>query len=216
MAFSTWLGFFLTCIVLAVSPGPGAMASMNAGLAHGRRGLRLVAGLQAALLLQLGAVALGAGALLLASETAFHLARWAGALYLVWLGINRWRTRESVLPVGVADAGDGEVPVSVGPARGLFRRGLLVNLSNPKAIIFMAALVPPFIQPDLPLLPQYLLLAATICGVDSVVMGGYVGLASRFRPWLADTRRQRWQNRVFGSIFVGLGLALLASDVRSR
>lgn len=208
MPLSLWLGFFLTCIVLAVSPGPGAMASMNAGLAHGLRGgLRLVAGLQSALLLQLSAVALGAGALLGASEGAFRIARWAGALYLIWLGIGRWRDA-SATPLEQARPAcpSGRLPGL------LFRRGLLVNLSNPKAIIFIAALVPPFIDPARPLLPQYGLIALTMCGVDTLVMGSYAGLAARFRPWLADARRQRWQNRLFGAVFMGLGLALLASD----
>lgn len=86
MALHLWLGFFLTTLVVALSPGPGAVLSMSVGLRHGyRHALKAICGLQTALLLQLTLVALGLGALLAASELAFLVVKLAGAAYLVWL-----------------------------------------------------------------------------------------------------------------------------------
>ncbi|MCB1939314.1 MAG: LysE family transporter, partial [Rhodocyclaceae bacterium] len=164
--------------------------------------LRAIAGLQAALLIQLAVVAAGLGAVLAASATAFVVLKLAGAAYLVWLGIQKWRA----LP-----ASPGTAALTVRP-RNLFVSGLLVNLTNPKAIIFIAALVPQFFRPDTSALLQFVIIGATMIVVDVLVMSVYAVLASRFRPWLADPHAQRVQNRVVGSLFIGAGAALATSS----
>lgn len=202
MALHLWLGFFLTTLVVALSPGPGAVLSMSVGIRHGyRHALKAILGLQTALLLQLGLVGLGLGALLAASELAFLAVKLAGAAYLVWLGIQRWRE-----PLALAEPG-AEVN------RAFYRQGILVNLGNPKAIVFIAALVPQFIDPAAPQWPQFAVIALTMCSLDSAVMSCYALLASRFRGVLASPRRGLLANRVFGSIFVAAG-ALLAGTSR--
>lgn len=193
-----WLGFLAAAIVIAVSPGPGAVLSMSTGMRHGYRGaLRAILGLQVALLIQLTIVAIGFGALLAASEAGFALLKLLGAGYLVWLGIQRWRTPPELL------AGDWP-----GAARDLFVQGVLVNLANPKAIIFIAALVPQFIVQAEPLLSQYLLIAATLCLTDVLVMSGYALAAAGIGRRLRDPRALRLLNRVFGGIFMSAGTAL--------
>ena len=202
MTLATWFGFLLAAIVIAVSPGPGAVASMSTGARYGYwSALMLIAGLQCALLIQLAVVALGLGAILAASEAAFSFLKLLGAAYLVWLGVQKWRA----LPVA-PDAGQA-VPVG----RGLFLQGLLVNLSNPKALVFIVALVPPFIDAAAPQLPQYLLIAATLCATDIVVMSVYALTASRLGRWLHDKRALQVQNRFFGGLFVLAGTALAVS-----
>jgi homoserine/homoserine lactone efflux protein len=203
MSLSAWLAFLVASILISVSPGPGAAASMSAGLAQGyRAALKLIAGLQLALLIQLGVVFAGLGALLAASETAFALLRLAGAGYLVWLGVQKWRS---------AASGLAAVPAA---GRSLVLQGLLVNLGNPKAIVFMGALLPQFIDPDRSQWTQMAVMGATTCGIDIVAMSGYALLASSLRPWLSSPQRMAAQNRVFGGIFVLAGGALAISGQR--
>lgn len=205
MALSTWLAFLLAAILIAVSPGPGAATSMSVGLRHGYlAALRAIGGLQAALLIQLGIVFAGLGALLMASTTAFEIMKFVGAGYLVWLGIQKWRE----IPHALDDTS------AVSRPNGLFLQGLLVNLTNPKAIVFMAALTPQFIDPARSQWLQFLILSATMCGVDTLVMSGYALLASRLRRWLRDLRAMKAQNRFFGGVFVGAGF-LLATTSRN-
>lgn len=203
MALNLWLAFVLAAILIAVSPGPGAALSMSAGLRHGQFGaLPAIFGLQAALLIQLAIVGMGLGAVLAASATAFAVVKFAGAAYLVWLGVQKWRR-----------AGSDDVAQGKALRSGLFRQGLLVNLTNPKAIVFMAALTPQFIDPNRPQLPQFLIIALTMCVTDTIVMSGYALLASRLGAWLHDARARRTQDRFFGGLFIGAG-ALLATSSR--
>ncbi|GHU03344.1 homoserine/homoserine lactone efflux protein [Betaproteobacteria bacterium] len=201
MAFSTWLAFLLASILIAVSPGPGAATSMSLGLRHGyRAALRAIGGLQSALIIQLAIVFAGLGALLMTSATAFNIMKFLGAAYLIWLGIQKWRDAPQTIEEGV-NIRSGS----------LFAQGLLVNLTNPKAIVFMAALTPQFIDPARPQWLQFIILASTMCGVDTVVMSGYALLATRLRRWLRDPRAMTAQNRFFGGIFVGAGVLLAVS-----
>lgn len=206
MTLSMWLAFLAAAVVIAVSPGPGAVLSMATGLRHGFAGaLRAIAGLQTALLIQLAIVGLGLGAVLAASTLAFTLLKVVGAGYLVWLGVRKWRA-----PVEAGDAPAGEMP-SHG-SKGLYLQGLLVNLSNPKAIIFMVALVPQFIDARAPQLPQFAIIALTMVATDTVVMSCYALLAGRCRRWLNSPRMLRAQNRLFGGMFVAAGSVLAASS----
>ena len=205
MSWHVWLAFLAAALLIAVSPGPGAAASMSAGLRFGYgAAVRLIGGLQCALAIQVGIVAVGLGAVLTASATAFDLVRFIGAAYLVWLGIQKWRA-----PLETAD----ETSANARRER-LFAEGLLVNLTNPKAIVFIAALVPQFIDPAQPQWPQFLVILVTMCGVDTFVMSGYALLAARLRRWLRDPQWLKAQNRFFGGVFVGAGV-LLASSGRN-
>ena len=205
MALTTWLAFLLAAILIAVSPGPGAATSMSVGLRHGYlAALRAIFGLQSALVIQLSIVGAGLGALLATSATAFNVMKFLGAAYLIWIGIQKWRD----IPQAI-DSENLAVPPS-----GLFVQGLLVNLTNPKAIVFIAALTPQFIDPSRPQWLQFLILGATMCGVDTIVMSGYALLATRLRRWLHDLRAMKAQNRFFGGVFVGAGV-LLATSARN-
>jgi homoserine/homoserine lactone efflux protein len=203
MTLTAWLGFLLASILIAITPGPGAVISMSTSMRHGYwAALTAILGLQTAILLHLLIVALGLGAVLAASETAFVMCKFFGAAYLVWLGIQKWRA-----PL---------VPVDAQPPRvrqkSLFLQGVLVNLTNPKAIIFVAALVPQFVDPAKGQLTQYLVIAVTLCLTDIVVMSGYALAGARLGKWLHDPEAIRLQNRLFGGLFVSAGTLLAISS----
>lgn len=205
MSLHIWLGFLLAAILISVTPGPGAVASMSAGLRHGYwSALAVILGLQTAILIHLVIVAVGLGALLAASDTAFAVAKIVGAAYLVWLGIMKWRSAPLSLEANLPEA----------PRKGLFLQGLMVNLTNPKAIVFIGALVPSFIDASAEQLPQYLIIGATLCLTDLLVMSIYALVAVRMGGWLHNPKMLRIQSRLFGGLFVSAG-ALLAASSRS-
>ncbi|AMR76728.1 LysE family transporter [Cupriavidus nantongensis] len=205
MRWEVWLAYFAACWVIAVSPGSGAVLSMSHGLSYGlRRTTTTIFGLQAGLVIVLLVAGGGLGALLLASEQAFMVVKKVGALYLIYLGIQQWRAR--VEPSAEHDGGPARVAVM--SRRRRFATGLLTNVTNPKGIIFMVAVLPQFIDPNRPLALQLAILAATMCCVDLVVMHGYALLASRMQGLFRNARAVLWQNRFFGSVLMAVGAAL--------
>ncbi|CAG2139063.1 Homoserine/homoserine lactone efflux protein [Cupriavidus yeoncheonensis] len=206
MRWEVWLAYFAACWVIAVSPGSGAVLSMSHGLSYGvRRTSTTIFGLQAGLVIILLVAGGGLGALLLASEHAFAAVKTVGAMYLIYLGLQQWRAR---VEEGSATNGNEAVRVTLMSPRRRFATGLLTNVTNPKGIIFMVAVLPQFIDPTHPLAPQLAILAATMCGVDLVVMHGYALLASRMQGLFRNARAVRWQNRFFGSVLMAVGAAL--------
>jgi homoserine/homoserine lactone efflux protein len=202
--FSVWITYLIATIVLSVSPGPGVFSSLAAGLNHGfRRGMWNVVGMQVANFALLVFVSVGLGAILLASETLFGVVKWGGVAYLVWLGFATWRSEPHHFDART-DAPKGK------DSREVFLKGLLVNITNPKGIIFYAAVLPQFIDVARPPFVQYAILGLTTLVVDLVVMAGYIGLAARVLAVMKDPAHLRWMNRILGSAFVAAGLALAA------
>lgn len=196
-----WITYLVATIVLSLSPGPGVFSSISAGLHHGfRLGVWNGIGMQLANLVLMAIVALGLGAILLASETAFSVVKWVGVAYLVYLGIATWRAPARAFE---EDRDDAETT-----ARGLFMRGFWVNLTNPKGIIFCAAILPQFVDPSRPPWVQYAILAITTFVVDVAVMSGYTAAAAKVLGALRDPAKLRWVNRGLGSAFVAAGVAL--------
>ncbi|AUG99078.1 homoserine/homoserine lactone efflux protein [Prodigiosinella confusarubida] len=206
MTFDWWLTYFITTLVLSLSPGSGAINTMSTGISHGYRGASAsIAGLQVGLIIHIMLVGIGLGALLSQSVMAFDVLKWVGAAYLIWLGIQQWRS---------AGALDLNTLANTMPRRKLFKRAILVNLTNPKSIVFLAALFPQFIIPHQPQAAQYLVLGITTVVVDIVVMIGYASLATRIAVWLKGPRQMQRLNRIFGSMFMLVG-TLLASAHKS-
>jgi homoserine/homoserine lactone efflux protein len=202
MTWDWWLTYLLTTTLLSLSPGSGAINTMSTGIGYGYRGATAsIAGLQVGLATHIVLVGIGLGTLLAHSLLAFEILKWLGAAYLVWLGIQQWRA-----------AGAMQLTTAKGTLsrRQLFRRGILVNLTNPKSIVFLAALFPQFVLPQHPQASQYLVLGVTTLAVDILVMIGYATLANRIARWLKGPSQVRRLNRTFGSIFIMVG-ALLAS-----
>jgi homoserine/homoserine lactone efflux protein len=180
MTLHVWLAFFAACWVISLSPGAGAIASMSSGLQHGFwRGYWNTLGLQLGLIAQIAIIAAGVGAVLAASATAFTLIKWFGVLYLLYLAVKQWRALPHDLSADASVKAAGRPLALVG-------RGFLVNISNPKA----------------PLLAQYLTIGVTMVAVDSVVMAGYTGLASKVLRLLRTPRQQQRMNRTFAGLFI--------------
>lgn len=207
MELQVWLAYFLASWAIALSPGSGAVLSMTHGLAYGvQKTSATIAGLQLGLAVILLVAGVGVGALLLASAAAFTVVKFAGAGYLIWLGLKQWRSSVST----TVAAGEGASAQSgVPPARERFVTGFFTNVTNPKGIVFMVAVLPQFIDPQRSLWLQLLVLLVTTIGVDLVVMHGYAFLASRAQRWLATARARRAQNRVFGGVLMAMGASLL-------
>ena len=151
LPLDTQLLFLTTALLLALAPGPDNLFVMAQAAQHGARaGLLVTAGLCTGILFHTGAVALGLAALFAASRLAFTLLTFAGAAYLLWLAWQSFRA-------GGSETGDAAtVPLSAGR---LYRRGVIMNLSNPKVSIFFLAFLPQFADPARgPLAPQLLLL----------------------------------------------------------
>ncbi|TWI61875.1 homoserine/homoserine lactone efflux protein [Pseudoduganella lurida] len=204
MHFATWLGFAISAVIIALSPGSGAVLSMSHGLSYGvKKASATVMGLQLGLLMVLFIAGAGVGSLLLASELAFNIVKTVGALYLIYLGLAQWRAR---VKEGT------EVDVATRAALPSVKRrvltGFLTNATNPKGIIFMVAVLPQFITQSEPVLPQLLILAATMVAIDMTVMHGYAFLASTMQGYFRDVRAMRLQNRIFGGLLMAVGTAL--------
>lgn len=196
MVWEQWLSFFVASWVISLSPGAGAVASMSAGRSMGfRRGSWNIVGLQLGLIVQMVIVAAGLGAVLAASEPAFQLIKWLGVAYLLYLGWKQWTSGGTEVASGVAHAGFN--------VRKLVLKGFLVNMSNPKAIVFLLAVLPQFLNLSQPVLLQYVWMTITLVLVDSVVMMGYTGLASRVLQTLQSGGQQKVLNRTFGGLFMG-------------
>lgn len=211
MDLHVWLAYFAAAWVIALSPGSGAVLSMSHGLAYGvRHTTATIVGLELGVTVILLIAGAGVGALLLASAAAFTVVKFAGAGYLLWLGWRQWRS--PVLPAiaGPAVAAAGAAPVRAGlpSVRERVLLGLFTNVTNPKGIVFMVAVLPQFIDPARALWLQLLILLATTVATDVIVMHGYAFLASRAQRWLATARARRAQNRVFGGVLMAMGLSL--------
>lgn len=197
----TLLGFCAVALVTIATPGPTVLLSLHNGSHHGFRGA--VPGIAGAVLsdvLLIAATAAGLGALLLASELAFRVLQWAGVAYLAWLGLALLRGAGTG-PVAADNGAPG------GSARQRFLRSLSVALSNPKGLLFFAALLPQFVDPAAAQLPQYALLALLFAGIDALVMAAYALLGARATRRLG-AGAARWGDRLGGGALLLLATAL--------
>ena len=205
MAWSVWTTLAAAGVLISLTPGAGAVNTMANSIGVGwARSIWGILGQQLALVAHVAIVAAGVGVLVAGSPVLFDVVRYGGAAYLVYLGSRQWRSR----PRG--DDGDAVVR---GPEsrRSMVRRGLLVNLTNPKAIVFFLAFIPQFVRPDRPLLPQYVVLGATVVVIDVLVMWFFFATAATgLRRLTRSPRGERTVNRLFGGLFVGVGVLLAA------
>ncbi|GAA3675682.1 homoserine/homoserine lactone efflux protein [Arthrobacter ginkgonis] len=213
MTVSLWLSLLGASALISFTPGAGAINTMTNSLNAGfRRSIWGIFGQQAALVAHVAIVAAGVGLLVSGSPVAFTAIRFAGAAYLVFLGVRLFLAKpspaapehEAVGGLARNEAGWSESGWS------MFRRGLWVNLLNPKAIVFFLAFTPQFVHPEEPLLPQYAVLIATVVAVDILVMWFFFAAAAKsVRRFTRGTRGQLVLNRTFGTLFI-LVAALLA------
>lgn len=196
-----WL-YVLTEAALSLSPGPAVLFVIACGLSVGaRRSIAATLGILAANTFYFAVSATTVGALLATSRGFFEAVKWAGAAYLVWIGVSALVGRPS--PIAITNA----VPRS---ARGIFVSGVTLQLANPKTLVFFVAILPQFVDPELPAGPQMLLLAAGSVIPEFVILAGYGFLASRARRIATDPRYARWTDRVAGALVLAAAALVLS------
>lgn len=196
MSLQIWFAFMLACWVISISPGAGAIASMSSGLNYGfRHGYWNAIGLQLALVVQIGIVAAGVGVLFATTPWAFLAIKWFGVAYLLYLAYLQWNAPVQAIEITQT--------FSNKPASKLVLYGFLINMSNPKAIVFLLAVLPQFLDLSKPQWTQYVVMAVTMITIDLIVMAGYTGLAAKVLKLLKSPKQQKMMNRTFAILFTG-------------
>ena len=211
MDLHTWTAYLLASMLIAVSPGSGAVLSMSHGLSYGvKRAQATIVGLELGLVVILLIAGAGVGSLLVASEVAFNIVKISGAAYLIYVGWAQWTAKAPVEPATKSNA-EASAPIITAGHLNWRKRcltGFLTNVTNPKGIVFMVAVLPQFISPHRPLWLQLAVMAVTMVAVDTVVMSGYAYAASALQHLFRDTKALKIQNRVFGGILMAVGAGL--------
>ncbi len=201
---TTLLLFGLATFLLTVTPGPGVLYVTARSLSQGRRaGFASMFGIEAGEIVWLAAAATGFAALLSASAQALDVLRIAGAAYLIYLGVQRWR--------------EVERPATPSPARlsRVFVQGFATQLVNPKVAIFFVAFLPQFLNPSKPIALQVAILGAVYIAVAVAVDISYVLAASAVSArFMRSATAQRRSGRIAAGTYVALGLAAAASGIK--
>ncbi|SEN31919.1 Threonine/homoserine/homoserine lactone efflux protein [Stigmatella aurantiaca] len=199
MQFDTWLIFSVASIGLSLSPGPNSLLVLTHGALHGsRKTLFTILGGTLGFIAIIALCMFGIGALIKSSILWLTVLRWVGGAYLVWLGIQVWRSP----PIDVA-ASTGPTEANNGS---LFRQGFLAAATNPKGLLFFSAFLTQFIDPHRSLVTQFAVVAATFAVTESLVEYTLASAANRVRPWLGRVGRRF--NRACGGVFVAIGAVL--------
>ena len=199
MEIHTWLLYTLAAIGLSLSPGPNSLLAMTHGALYGARMAAFtIAGGVAGFTLLIALSMFGIAALLESSIVWLTILKWVGGGYLVWLGIQVWRSPPLELEVAAASARPR--------ATTLMRQGALSATTNPKGILFFAAFLPQFIDPARSLLVQFLVMAGTFAVTEALTEIALASAAHRIRPWLARVGKRF--NHVCGGVFIVIGAAL--------
>ncbi|RKP44329.1 LysE family translocator [Trinickia fusca] len=205
MSLHTWWLFVATVFVVCAIPGPNMLVVMTHSARHGLRcATATMAGCLSAVVLMLCVSAAGLGVFLKAWPTMFDALRLIGAAYLVYLGVKSWRANVQDAAPEASDEAAGGLKVVRSPWA-LYRNGFLVGSSNPKAILFAAALLPQFLNAAEPTLPQFGILVSTFAVIEVSWYLVYAGFGARIGATLKSERVARAFNRLTGGVFVGFG-----------
>ncbi|KAB7738499.1 LysE family translocator [Parvibaculum sedimenti] len=197
-----YLAFIGATLLLCVIPGPVVTYLVAVGIRQGWRDALIgLAGCSTAITIHMVLVVASLDTLLVALGPWTGILQLIGAAYIVWLGISAWRT-----PI-TSEGGDTAQTPRLKPAV-VYRRGLLVSITNPKTLIFYAAFFPQFIAPDRPALPQLLVLALTFITISALSDGTYAIASGHLAPYLKSPRAQLIRNRITGIVFALTGLTL--------
>jgi threonine/homoserine/homoserine lactone efflux protein len=199
MELTNWLIYFVAVLGLTLTPGPNGLLALTHGAIYGsKKTIATILGGSVGFATVIGLSMFGIGALLAASAQLLIVMKFLGGAYLIWLGIQVWRSPSlgEASPKALSDVSS----VS------LFRQGALAALTNPKGILFFVAFLPQFIDPAISLITQFVVMAATFVVIEFIYEYVVASAANRIKPWLA--RFGKNVNRVFGGIFMAIGVAL--------
>ena len=199
MEFSTWLLYTAASLGLSLTPGPNGLLALTHGALYGvKKTAFTIAGGALGFTAVIALSLFGIGALLAASADLLTVLKWIGGAYLVWLGIQVWRSPAVGAPT--------ESSATVITKTAVFRQGLLAAVTNPKGILFFVAFLPQFLVTDSPLLLQFAVMTLTFVGIE-IITETLIALGSeKVQPFLA--RFGKRVNQVFGGVFVAIGIAL--------
>jgi len=205
MHLSTWVAFCLACAAIGVVPGPGVTSIVGYALSSGRRtALASVAGMALGNVLCMTVSLAGAGALLAASALAFTVLKWAGAAYLIGLGVL------TLVRSRAATDGTVRAPASSSP-RTAFLSNVAVGTFHPKTIVFFVAFAPQFIRADASYVLQAAILIATFAGVVGLTDTAYALGAAKAAHLLKKPRAALWSQRAGGGVLIAAGIATAAA-----
>lgn len=204
MSWETYLIFVVTTAVICLTPGPAALLVVAQGISNGfRRSYWGIAGIALANSIYFALSATGVAALIVASGTLFSIIKWVGVAYLFYLGMSAMLSRSSALTV----TGDSRQTVSGLRA---FWQAVVVELSNPKALLYFVALLPQFVDPTKPVALQMLIFGATCVGLDVAAYSCYAWLGSKTQRFTANERFVKTSNRTSGGLLMVAG-AMMAT-----
>ncbi|MEO0407974.1 MAG: LysE family translocator [Cyanobacteria bacterium P01_A01_bin.135] len=187
--------FLTAAVILAITPGPGIFYVLTRSIRGGRReGLASALGTSAGGMVHVVAAALGLSVLLATSALAFGLVKYAGAAYLIYLGIQTLRQR-----------GDPRTLSPAAVSRSAFFQGVTTEVLNPKTALFFLAFIPQFVSSTSPVVMQFLLLGSLSVLLNTLVDLVVIGLAGPVGRWLANSRARRRQQQASGWMLIGLG-----------
>ncbi len=200
MDFSLWLLFLVTETALILLPGPAVVLVFSHGLSCGfRPSLAANTGILTGNGLYFALSATGLGALVIASHGLFLVIKWAGAAYLIWIGITTFLSTSGPLK---------SRPAARQPFGATFRTGLVLQLANPKNLIFFMAILPQFIDLNENVALQVLILGATSMIVEFLILMAYGAIGGHMNAYVNSPRLSVWANRFAGSLLIAIGASL--------
>ncbi|EAS44194.1 LysE family translocator [Photobacterium profundum] len=200
MVLQTWLLYLIAVIGLAFAPGPNGLLALTHGVLYGRsKAIWTIIGGVLGFVVVIALSMFGIGAIIQTSPSALNILKWVGGAYLIWLGIQLWRTP----PVNLIIS---EKAIAEKKRSALFMQGALAAVSNPKVLLFFGAFLPQFIDPQMSLMTQFFVMALTFSVVEFTVEFMLASVSVYIGPWL-EKRGKRF-NQVCGGLFMVIGVAL--------
>lgn len=204
-----YLVFVIITSTFLLSPGPSVLLSINNGVRYGVQSASIgVLGNVVAFQILIALSAVGLGAVLTASSELFTVLKIIGALYLIYLGVKVWRGADFRLSV----ESSGELRSVTNSRLDIFKHAFLVTSSNPKALVYVSALLPQFIDTQQVLMPQILILGLTSAVIQFLIFMSYVVIGHKSRYWFENPIRLKAFNKLSGMTFIGFGAALGLSE----
>ena len=209
MSFSLWLAFAATIAIASLSPGPNVLITMSHSLKYGWRAARFtILGNLLCLFLISIIAAVGVGAVINSTPLAYSIMKIGGGLYLIYLGISMIRsTLKNLNQIVIDEVDDGKMP----KPHMLIAESFMVTASNPKAIVFLSAVFPQFLDSTAPILQQFGVMFLTIIAIVVLIHSAYALLVSRFRKQMLRSRVRKIISRITGVTFIGLGIGVAFS-----
>ena len=195
MTVETWIAFVAACLVFSSTPGIGILSTVNHAVSTSKKYTAFsILGLELALVIYVLVVSIGLNAILTESLIVFTVIKWCGVAYLIWLGIQKLLCSNTL-------HGSFDAKITESPSKAI-KTGMLINFSNPKSIIFLAAFFPQFINLGENIVQQYLVLGVTMVVIDALFHTLYAAFASKVKKHILNESSSVIINKVFGVMFI--------------